>query len=70
MDYEHLFAKILSEIGPGLLYIVGKIFLYRISFNIIYNESGHKNMNNFEYIFLQSKVYQCFTNTDGEEWHS
>ena len=38
--------------GPGMLYTVGKTFQYRISFNIIYNESGHKNMNNFEYHFF------------------
>ena len=30
-----------------MLYMVRKIFRYGISFNIIYNESGHKNMNTF-----------------------
>ena len=27
-----------------MLYVVGKMFLYGITFNIIYNESGHKNI--------------------------
>ena len=35
-------------------YVVGKIFLYGISFNIGYNELGKENMNNFEYLFFQS----------------
>ena len=30
-----------------MLYMVGKIFLYEISFNIVYNESGHKNITFF-----------------------
>ena len=34
-----------------MLYMVGKIFLYEISFNIVYNESGHKNMKHFDYFF-------------------
>ena len=32
--------------------MVGKIFLYRISFTMVYNELGNNNMNNFEYFFL------------------
>ena len=35
-----------------MLYMVRKIFLYRISFNIVCNESGHENMTNFECYFL------------------
>ena len=37
---------------PLACYIVGKIFMYRISFNIVYNESAHKNMNISEYLFF------------------
>ena len=32
-------------VGQILLDMVGIIFLYGISFNIVYNESGYKNMN-------------------------
>ena len=32
--------------------MVRKIFVYGIRFNIVYNESGHQNMNNFEYLFF------------------
>ena len=35
-------------------YIVGKIFLFGIRFNIVYHELGHKNMKNVEYLFSQS----------------
>ena len=31
--------------------MAGKIFLYVISFNIVYNESAHENMKNVEYLF-------------------
>ena len=37
-----------------MLYIVGKIFLYGINDNIVYNELDHKNMKNVEYLFSQS----------------
>ena len=38
----------------GMLFLVGKIFMYGISFNMVYNESGHKSMIHFEYPFSQS----------------
>ena len=40
------------------IYMVGKIFPYGISFNVVYNESGHKNMTNFQYLFfrVQEKI--------------
>ena len=41
-----------KEIGPGMLYMVGRIFLYGLSFNRVYNELGHKNITNFEYLFF------------------
>ena len=31
-----------------MLYMVGKIFLYGLSFDIVYNESVHDNMNKLE----------------------
>ena len=34
-----------------MLYMVGKIFLQRISFAIVYNESAHEYMKNVEYLF-------------------
>ena len=38
-----------------MLYMFGKVILYGISFNIVYNESSHKNMKTFKYfIFSQS----------------
>ena len=42
-----IFLSKKNETGPGMLYIVGKIFLYGISFNMVYNESVHENRNNF-----------------------
>ena len=47
--------------------MVGKIFLYGISFTIVYNESDHKHMTNFEYLFFTEfrKKYQSFYNSDG-----
>ena len=44
---------------PAMLYKFVKIFLYRIHLNIVYNKSGHKNVNNFEYFFphrVQEKI--------------
>ena len=35
-----------------MLYMVGKVFLHEISFNLVYNESGHKNMKKFEYLLF------------------
>ena len=40
----HFLAKQSIETGPGMLYMVGKIFLWGISFNLVYNESAHENM--------------------------
>ena len=39
-----------------MLYMVGKIFLSRVCFIIVYNESGHENMNKMfnKYLFLQN----------------
>ena len=50
------------ETGPDMLYMVGKIFLYGICFNMVYNESGHKYMNNLESRFFREfrKKYQSF----------
>ena len=42
------------ETGPRMLYMIGKIFLYGISFDIVYNELVHKNMNKSDLFFLQS----------------
>ena len=53
------FSEKLIKTMPGMLYIVGQVFLYGKSFNIIYNELGHKimNMKFFEYRFLlQSSI--------------
>ena len=36
------------ETGPGILYIVGKIFLQGVPFDIVYNESIYKNMKQIE----------------------
>ena len=38
-----------------MLYMIGKVFLYGISFNIAYNKLGHKNMTNFEYFVSHRK---------------
>ena len=35
-----------------MLYMVRKVFLYETRFNIVYNESGHKTINNVEYLFF------------------
>ena len=35
-----------------LFYMFGKVFLYGITFNIVYSELGHKNMKHFEYLFF------------------
>ena len=35
-----------------MFYIGGKISQYGIRVNIVYNELGHKNMTNFEYLFF------------------
>ena len=42
--------------------MVRKIFLYEIGFNIVYNESDHKNVNKFEYLFFTKfrKKYESF----------
>ena len=44
--------------GPGMLYIVGKIFLYGLRFDIVYNETPHENMKNLENLFFS----QCSEN--------
>ena len=46
--------------GPGMLYYeVGKIFLWGVRFDIVYNESAHGNMKNLENLFSQGseKIY-------------
>ena len=55
-----------------MLYIVGKIFLNEISFNILNNESRHKNMEHFEKSFFteRRKKYQSFLNRDVEALNS
>ena len=56
-----------------MLYMVGKIFLYDISVNIVYNELVHENMKKFEYLFFSQslgKKYQSFKNRDGGAWNS
>ena len=37
-----------------MLYMIGKVFMYGISFSVVYNETGHKNMTNVEYLFSHS----------------
>ena len=39
---DMFFVKKIIETGPGMLYMVGKIFLYGMNLNIVYSESGHK----------------------------
>ena len=41
-----------SETRSGVLYMVGKIFLYGVSFDRVYNESAHENMKENEKIFF------------------
>ena len=67
-----MFCQNIFETGLGMLYMVGKNFLYRIHLNIVYNESGHKNMNNFDYLFFTEFMKQChpFKNRDREVWTS
>ena len=51
----------------GMLYMVGKNFLCRISFYIVYNEAGHIKYEQFEYRFFSQrsgKKYQSFYNRD------
>ena len=36
-----------------MLYMVGKIILYGISFNIVYTESRHKNIKKSKTLFFQ-----------------
>ena len=47
--------------GPGMLYVVGKIFPLGVRFDIVYNNSANENMTNL-YFFLQSseKNYNIF----------
>ena len=47
------------ETGPGMLYMVGKIFMYKISFNIVY-ELIQKNMKHFEYFFFPTEFRKSF----------
>ena len=42
-----------------MLYIFGKISQCGISFNIVYNESGHKNMKNVEDLGLHGVAVAC-----------
>ena len=47
------------ETGPGMLYMVEKVFLYGISFNIVCNESGHNKYEHFKTLFphkVQRKI--------------
>ena len=44
---------------PGMLCMVGKVFLYGISFNIVYNESDHKKKT-FEYLFVHRAEENMF----------
>ena len=51
----YFFSKNKLKQGIPCLYVVGKIFQYRISFNIIYNESCHKTMKNVKYVTIFSQ---------------
>ena len=58
---EHFLDLKKIQKGPGMSYMVGKIFMYEISFNIAYNESGHKNININRLLFFltefRKKIY-------------
>ena len=51
----------------GMLYMVRKIFLQGISFNIVYNEPVHENVKikNNKFTTELNKIYQSFLNRDG-----
>ena len=56
-----------------MLYMVEKTFLYGISFNIAYNESGHENRKNVKYLFfhsIQKKISVFLKQRDGGTWKS
>ena len=59
-----VFVKTLIETRTGLLYMVGKIFMYGIRFNIEYNNLGHKNMKIFEYLLGDNNTSTCITNQE------
>ena len=54
-----------------MLYMAEKIVLYGISFTIVYNESGHKNMTIVENLFFyrvqEKKSIFLKTEMDGHE---
>ena len=55
----HLFSKTIFQTGLGMLYIVGNIFLYGISFKIIYNELAIKTrtiLNASFFYWVQDKI--------------
>ena len=73
MSGQSLKKKIVKKkiaTGPGMLYMVGKFFLYGISFNIVSNELGHKNMTNFEdLLFSQHSGKNINLLKTEMEWH-
>ena len=54
--------KKLIEMGPGLLYTVGKIFIQGVRFDIECNKSVHETINIEN---IHKKIYQSFLNKDG-----
>ena len=44
------------ETGPSMLYMVGKIFLSGVSFDIVYNESVNEDMKKLEKLFFSHRV--------------
>ena len=47
------------EMEPGMLHVIEKILLYWVRFDIVHNESAHKNMTNVESPFfhrVQNKI--------------
>ena len=46
-----------------MLYMIGKIILYGVSFDIVYNESVHENMKKIENTFF-SRVQNKISNRD------
>ena len=63
--WTFLEVKISIETGPDMVYMIGKIFLQGVRFDIVYNESVHENMKDYFYltefrtkisVFLKTKM--------------
>ena len=55
---ERAFVKTLIIMGPDMLGMVGKMFFQRVCYVILFTESAHESMNNFEKKEKKMEVYE------------